>query len=161
MQKRSIDTTIVLLTVLVSVGCNTSGVPSHFPKLHPCTITILQDGQPLEGASVALAPDDKQQLSASAVTDANGVAKMMIQACYEGVPVGQYTVLVSKITRVENPNVSATPSMDGTSSMGDRNQQYITTYYTDPSYDDTKRSPLKIQITEGKNEQTFEVPKPK
>ena len=146
--------------LLFASGCGEK-LPAGYPALHPCTITIMQDGAPLPGATVLLKPMAYDSMSASGLTDDKGVAVMLVQATYEGVPVGKYKVMVVKQTRERNPEVSDAEIQGQNVALEMRQKAYITTSFVDPVYGDSIKSPLEIQITEGKNEQTFEVSKPK
>ena len=151
---------LVLVLALMS-GCGQK-LPTGFPPLHPCLITIIQDGSPLSGASVILKPVQVDGMSVGGVTDAKGVAVMMAQGEYPGVPAGNYKVLVAKFTSERNPDVSD----EELNSYGTNvplellKKSQIHTYYVSSDFSDPKKTPLEIQIVEGKNEQTFEVPKP-
>ena len=147
------------LTLILASGCG-KGVPKDYPALYPCTITIMQDGSPLSGASVLFKPTQYDSMSASGITDEKGVAVMMVQATYEGVPAGNYKVMVVKQTRERNPAVSDEQIQGQNVSMELRDKAYIVTHFVDPKYGDSTKTPLEIQVKEGKNEQTFEVPKP-
>ncbi|MCL2120208.1 MAG: Ig-like domain-containing protein [Planctomycetaceae bacterium] len=148
-----------LSLLLFAFGC-AKDVPKGFPALHPCTITVMQDGAPLAGASVLFKPTQYDSLSASGKTDEKGVAVMMVQATYEGVPAGKYKVMVVKQTRERNPAVKDEDIQGQNVSLEMRDKAYIVTNFVDPKYGDSSKTPLEIQVTEGKNEQTFEVQKP-
>ena len=149
----------VAVLVVFTVGCGPS-IPAEFRNLCPTTITIMQDGAPLSGASVLLKPVEYDSMSASGITDEKGVAVMMVQATYKGVPAGKYKVMVVKQTRERNPAVSDEEITGQDVPIELRDKAYIVTNFIDPKFGDSLRTPLEIQITEGMNEQTFEVPKP-
>ena len=55
------------------------------PEPYPTVITIIQDGKPLEGASIVLASaNGPNTWSASAVTDATGKASLKTLSKYDG-----------------------------------------------------------------------------
>lgn len=89
--------------------CSGCGKPkSDVPQTYPVSIKIAYRGQPVEGASVTLVPQEKSSQGASGVTDASGVAKMALPGLADGVVPGKYWVSVSKVEGGESdPNMSA------------------------------------------------------
>ena len=74
------------------------------PKLYPATVTVMQDGRPLEGAEIVLINTDPAvNWSAGGVTDKNGIVKLRTMGQYEGAPLGKYKVGVRK---VEVPDIA-------------------------------------------------------
>ena len=85
----------------VSVGCNQGPAkPDHIPDLTACSVTVTYNGQPVQGASVLLAPTSGQ-LSAAGVTDSSGKAVLKVDGMWEGVAPGEYRVTVTKMEKVE------------------------------------------------------------
>ena len=152
---------IILMVFGLSIfGCS-RGVPKDFPALHPCVITVTQDGTPLAEASVLLKPIQGNALSASGVTDKNGIAVMKVQATFDGAPEGKYKVMIVKQTREKNPEVKAEELQEfAPDSTALREKEYIITDFVDPKFGNATQTPLEIQIQSGKNESTFEVTKP-
>ena len=91
------------LGVLLAIGgCGTGPVkPDHIPELTPLTITVNYHGQPVDGASVLMAPTSGR-FSAAGTTDRAGRAVMKTDATYEGVVPGAYRV---SVTKLETPEV--------------------------------------------------------
>lgn len=90
---------ILSLTLLLTV-CVTACKPNRpkgCPKLYPCTLKIIQEGEPLGGALVNIYPDDPElaRWAMNGRTDANGEVVLMTQT-FTGAPLGSYTVTVSK-----------------------------------------------------------------
>lgn len=73
--------------------------PEGMPDLTPATITVTYQGQPVEGATVTLAPKSGQY-AAAGVTDASGKAVMKTNADFEGVVPGEFLVSISKVEAV-------------------------------------------------------------
>ena len=74
------------------------------PKLYPATITVMQDGKPLEGAQVVvISTDPSMNWSSGGNTDKNGVVKLRTMGQYDGAPIGKYKVGVRK---VELPDIT-------------------------------------------------------
>ncbi|GHT44480.1 hypothetical protein FACS189454_01970 [Planctomycetales bacterium] len=84
-------------TVATLSGCGQRGLPG-MPKLYPATLTVFQDGKPLENASVVLINvDPSSTWSAGGQTDANGIVRLQTMGQFKGIPEGTYSVAVSKI----------------------------------------------------------------
>ena len=86
--------------------------PPGMPSYYSCIVTVVQDGVPLEGATVMLHPDDQSLAKwgmISGVTDAKGNAVMTINAGngYKGAFQGEYKVTVSKTERSTDRNIFA------------------------------------------------------
>lgn len=68
------------------------------PSLYPASVTILQDGKPLEGASVTLMPTDpNSRWATSMTTNARGVATVKVHGKYKGAGAGTYRLCISRI----------------------------------------------------------------
>ncbi len=79
----------VALTAVV--GCGGPKKPADLPELYPVKITVIQDGQPLEGASVMLNdPSLKIRFVMGGQTDAQGVAEIKTDAQFPGAPGPSY-----------------------------------------------------------------------
>ncbi|MDR0609264.1 MAG: DUF4198 domain-containing protein [Planctomycetaceae bacterium] len=132
---------------IMFVGCvNDDSRPADMPKLVPCTVTILSEGQPLPHVEVdfhSADPDFKWQ--AGATTDANGVAKMVTYSRYFGAVEGEYAVTVTKLER-ETFDPEHPPKSVKVFTL------------TDPQYIDPQTTPLKINVS-GKTVQSFDVGK--
>ncbi|MHB8897946.1 MAG: carboxypeptidase-like regulatory domain-containing protein [Thermoguttaceae bacterium] len=66
------------------------------PELTPATVTVTYKGQPVEGATVALAPKSGT-FSAGGMTDAAGKAVLKTNGTYDGVAPGEFSVSISKV----------------------------------------------------------------
>ena len=85
----------VALTAVV--GCGGPKKPADLPELYPVKITVIQDGKPLEGASVQLNdPSLAIRFVMGGKTDAKGVAVIKTDAQFAGAPAGKFKVTVSK-----------------------------------------------------------------
>lgn len=74
-------------------GCRWQPV---YPPTTPVTLTITYRGEPVEGATVVLIPEDRKQPVARGLTDGTGVAKPRSFPEVPGVLPGRYTVVVHK-----------------------------------------------------------------
>ncbi|MDR0870599.1 MAG: hypothetical protein LBN39_07375, partial [Planctomycetaceae bacterium] len=94
--------------MLFLFGCN--GKPSDVPKLFPCKITVKKEATPIVGANVILGSDVAGSMWASSgTTDSSGVAKIhtnRLKWQSEGIPAGEYTVVLSKSPKLESISVA-------------------------------------------------------
>ena len=145
----------ISVTLLLQSGCGSNdGRPADMPRLYPVKVSIIQDGKPLEGADVTLTAKTPSNYGVSTgLTDASGVALLRTYG-YNGVPVGQYTVAITKRT-VEGAT-QATSAIDGsTYETGGTIYQTVNVQYTD-----TKQSPFSIDVTEKGATESFDVGAP-
>lgn len=100
MKSRSIFRLLAIgLGSMMIVGCSGDERPVGMPSLQPVKVTIVQDGKPLEGASVQLMSEETSNTWASGgSTDAMGEVKIMTMGKYDGAPAGKYKVTVDKIS---------------------------------------------------------------
>jgi hypothetical protein len=95
---------ILFLPIFVLIGCS-SPKPDGFPRVYPATITVTQDGKPLEGAVVILEHSaERTRWSAGGKTDATGsIQPATVQGNYSvpGVPAEDFLVTVTKSPVVE------------------------------------------------------------
>lgn len=98
------------------VGCGGPKKPADLPELYPVKITVMQDGQPLEGASVQLNdPSLAVRFVMGGKTDAKGVAEIKTDAQFAGAPVGKFKVTISKEDIPELPaDLQGPPPTDPT-----------------------------------------------
>ena len=85
---------LCLLSLGILTGCGPK-LPDGMPKLYPVTITVTQDGAPLEGANIVLSGVDDWISTGS--TNSQGVAQLFTQGRYPGVPAGTLKVTVTKV----------------------------------------------------------------
>jgi len=145
----------LFLALLLYTGCNRNdGRPADMPKLYPVTISIIQDGQPLDGATVTLiakTPAVAQYGTSSGTTTATGTATIRTYG-YDGVPIGDYTVLVEKrVTEGEREIIQEGMGVVGT--IGGRVFQLVNTQFTAQA-----TTPLSISVAERRGAtETFDV----
>lgn len=87
-------------------GCGSGGRPADRPKTAPATVTVICDGQPLEGASVVLTSTDPARRGAMGMTDAAGIAKLMTFEAGDGAIPGEYKVAIQKAEGAPQQSVS-------------------------------------------------------
>ena len=127
MFKKAMILSLTLLLAVMITAC-TPNRPKGCPKLYPCTLKIIQGGEPLEGATVKIYADNPELAKWTIVgrTDANGQVVLMTQT-YLGVPLGSYTVTVSK---AEDQRVFPPASIE----------------HVEGQFTDKTTSPLKLEV---------------
>jgi len=144
---------IVALSLLMGCGKDLNR-PDDLPKLyHPVSVTVTQEGKPLEGATVTLISKTPAKYgTCSATTDASGTATLRTYG-YNGVPRGQYAVTVEK-RGVEGARESKNEYGE-TQMVGGKIYQYVDAQYTDEG-----STPFSIDVTEKGAKAAFEVGAP-
>jgi len=103
-----------------TVSCTKA--PDGMPKTYSCTIKVIKDSVPLEGANITLFPENPVgDLVSSGITDTSGHAKIVsLYKNYQakGAPVGTYKVVITKLPFVEH---TKTPQEIALMSPGDAN----------------------------------------
>ena len=96
MFKKLVILSLTLLLAVTVSACKRNR-PEGCPKLYPCTLKVIQGGEPLEGATVNIYPDDPElaRWTMNGRTNADGEVVLMTQT-FLGAPLGSYTVTVSK-----------------------------------------------------------------
>ncbi len=148
------------LTLASIVGCGGPKKPADLPELFPCSITIIQDGQPLEGASVQLNdPSSSSRFVVGGTTDEKGVAVIRTDGQYPGAPVGKYKVLVSKIYVPELPS-EAPPEDPEARKEYDKKVQEMNAQQADTvdlKFKRPTQTPAEIEVTTAGAELTVDV----
>jgi hypothetical protein len=147
-----------LLFIFLS-GCGGPPRPAGLPPLHPCTVTLKQDGKPLSGAmTIFYSSDPAFQWSSGGISDANGTVKVMTHSQFPGVPVGEYKMTVLKMERFQERPPQPIPGGDGTIMTPG---SPVTVYrLVEKQYSDVKTTPLLVIIKQGKNHFDFDAGKP-
>ncbi len=109
MKKVSLLSLVVVMASALILGC--SGKPSGFPKVSPCTITVTNGSDPIEGVDVALIPDTPiSGVIVGGKTDASGVC--VVKTTYAnfsapGSPEGTFKVQLRKDPEPTKPELTA------------------------------------------------------
>ncbi|MDR2757354.1 MAG: hypothetical protein LBC20_16775 [Planctomycetaceae bacterium] len=131
---------ILIFFSLFSYGCNfDSPTPAGFPqKFVSCELVILQESHPLEQAFVKLIPvnETEKDWSIGGYTDDKGAVIPYTYGKWKGVPPGNYKITINKINE-NNKGVAFS---------------FVELQYTQP-----KTTPLNLEVTKGKINQTLEV----
>ncbi|MCL2305552.1 MAG: hypothetical protein FWC43_09435 [Planctomycetaceae bacterium] len=149
------------LVMCVLTGCPKPR-PDGLPELFSCTITIIQGGQPLEGAAVRLVLEGgRSDWTVNGRTDAKGVARISTHTGFAGAPAGTFKVLVSKTdmspSQIPELAKDATPAERAAHADKVSTEKRVKYNFVKPEFDDAKQTPHTITIAKGKNEATFDV----
>ena len=162
-----------LCVAVLCVGCGPQ-LPSDLPKLYPTVVTVIQDGEPLSGATVTLInADPSGGWACVARTDTAGKATIMTNGMYKGAPEGTYKVTVSKqeVEQGDNPFADAPdPAVDQTAYQewvmknedriaAAQRRQPVTYDLVDPKFSSPTQTTLELTITPGKNQHSLDVGK--
>ena len=112
---------LILFGIAAVFTASCSKVPEGMPKTYPCTIKVIKDSAPVDGANIVLYPENPlADLISSGVTDASGNAKIVsLYKNYQGkgVPEGSYKMTITKLPFVEH---TKTPHEIASMSPGDQ-----------------------------------------
>lgn len=153
----------ILLTIPAAGGCQARR-PSDLPRLMPCRITLLQDGNPLERANVTLrSVDEEQNWYPGGHSDASGTLDIYTNGRYKGAPAGRYKVIVTK-TEMDDDHIPPAPSEDDPAHVKWTNKykNLEPDWYSliEKKYTLRETTPHEIEILKGKKcEATFDVGK--
>lgn len=81
------------------MGCAGPEKPEGMPDLLPVTLVLTQDGTPLAGANVALAPVEQtagRNWTSGGMTDESGTVVISTYGKFRGAPAGTYKVALRK-----------------------------------------------------------------
>ena len=137
------------LACVLCVGCGPKNTrPADLPDdMTPCVITVMQDGKPLEGASVELVYDTKMKYTSSGSSDEKGEATIMTYG-FAGAQQGNAKILVTKLV-TEGAEEAAEYGEAG--AMG---QDFQT---VDPKYGSADTTDLTVEIGKSNVKQTVDV----
>lgn len=156
-----ITVSLFVSVVLFGFGCKESR-PAGMPKLQKVKITLTQEGQPCDDAKLGLLPiGGDPQWSSGGTTNANGVLEPVTHGKYKGMPVGKYRVTVDKSVGEGEPpppspiDAESQRKFDEYRASG---KTYKLFQVMPDKYRLRDSSPLEIEVTEGTNEFTLDVP---
>ena len=158
------DRPFLFLVVLSVVwGCSSEQRPDGMPPLHPCQITITQEGKPLEGATVRLlATGEGTRWHCSAVTGTNGVANLLTQGQFRGVPAGTYKVTITKEEVVSLATPEQLAALEKAKAENPKwydppNIKQEIWQLVDKKYTQEATTPHEMTVSSGQNSATFDV----
>lgn len=92
----SLAAAMLAITLVLAGGCSRARRP-ELPQTFPVSGKVLLDGKPLAGATVMFNPEGGSGHGSIALTDAQGVYKLMTFVPGDGVVPGNYKVAITKI----------------------------------------------------------------
>jgi hypothetical protein len=150
--------TLFFLFIVTLFGCSHKSVPDSFPKLVFVTLTLTQDGVPLDGAIVSLI-DPNIQFSVGGTTDTKGIVVLYTHGQHKGAPLGKYKV---RIVKTESDPVPPPPRMgtpEYAAHMKEMQKNPPKTYtLVEKQYTKPETTPLELEIN-GTMTQTLDVGK--
>ena len=147
---------------VVFSGCS-SDHPDGMPTLHPCEVTVTQDGAVLADATVILHPEGAvHSWTPMGVTDAQGTAILRTLGKYGGASAGKYKITVSKTER-EPSQLGPAPSENDPAyaswSRRAAEENLLEFSVVDPDFSDPQKTTLEIEVVRGSNALTVDVGK--
>ena len=144
---------VCLSNAFYGLGCSKS-VPKDFPKTFSCQIVVRDDGTPVDAASVTLVPDQlMSDIVIGGSTNSSGVATLRTlrgEYSQEGVPEGNYTVVIAKTLPIDIPALSTEEIYALTPKQrADREREYkqkLEKARVVPELLSTPKSPLKLEV---------------
>lgn len=155
-------------SVLTLIGCGQK-LPDGIPPLNPVLITVTIDGEPMEGIGVNAFPKESAAFSGLTFfgkTDAAGVAEMMTNGLYSGLPEGEMILCAektlsvdgpTKIAQANKPPINDRDELTAYSIQVEKERTEFRIIGTD--YNTKETSPLSLTVKKGKNNLSFDIPK--
>ena len=135
---------LFLVGLISTAGCSGSSQPDGMPELQPLSMTVTQEGVPLEGATVQLIATDSSnsRWASGGVTNSEGQVSLKTLGQYEGVVPGTYKVTFYKMS-VEGDSSSA--GEDDPSSSASTEAFLL----VDPKYQAAATTPVEVEVAKG------------
>lgn len=136
MSRRFVAVVFFFAVVSLFSACNRVKYPEGFPKIVPCTITVVDGGSPVEGVKATLdyADSSMTKWGTAGFSDASGVVNFLTRG-YEGAPQGGCTILLEK----RDPPISV--GSDGMPFVNSTENQL------DDQFSDPDASPFKFEVS--------------
>jgi hypothetical protein len=144
----------LIICIGIMSGCNEK-LPEGLPALFPATLTITLEGKPFANAMVSLSSADGSHLwTSGGITDKNGQLIVYTHGKYQGIPAGKYKVTVDCITSDEP--IPQNPTME---QIEEHNRKHPSFRIVPLEYMEKNKTPLEIEVVQGKNTLTLDIPK--
>ncbi|MCF0233848.1 MAG: carboxypeptidase regulatory-like domain-containing protein [Thermoguttaceae bacterium] len=158
--RRILLSLVVALAIGTILGCGGVKKPDDLPELYPVKIKIIQDGAPLEGATVILNDVTMQsRFTCGGVTDAKGTVAVKTDGKYPGAPQGNYKVTVSKAfipaPMTETPPSDPEARKEYDAKVAELNAQQAD--LVDPVYKSVRSTPFELEVGTAALETEFDV----
>lgn len=149
MKKATVFLTSLLIIVAV-VGCNKKGQrPADLPDdMTPCVITVTQEGQPVEGATVAFEYETPVKYATSSNASNEKGEAIMVTYGFPGAQQGKAKVVIKKLV------TEGGGDSEEYGEAGSIGQDFNT---IDPKYGSVDTTDLTIEIGKENVAQTFDV----
>ena len=138
---RTISIFSLIVSLLFLSGCG-ERLPDGMPKPHPVTIQVVSEGNPVEGASVMLFPEDvTSRWGGGGVSDSSGNVVIRTLGQFNGAPAGRYKVMISKLEITESTDPRVLRS-------GDPNDYFD---LIDPKLSNIENPVIWVEVVPGRN----------
>ncbi|MGL6196983.1 MAG: carboxypeptidase regulatory-like domain-containing protein [Thermoguttaceae bacterium] len=138
---------LLLVFCSVLIGCG-DPKPPGFPKLFPVTIHVVQEGKPLENATVTLINlDDTMKWAVGGVTNSDGNAVLSTHGKFKGAPLGKFKVLVFK--QVSEGEEEYNDAMNRNDYMEAQKIDVNVYAYVEDIYNLPTTTPIEIEVVKG------------
>jgi len=94
-KKTSVGLCAFLVLVILTTGCGKKR-PEGLGKTYPCSVEVTKGGEPLDDAKVILLSKTGIGFTMVGKTGTDGIAKIVTEFDYPGVPEGTYSVAIIK-----------------------------------------------------------------
>jgi hypothetical protein len=131
------------LLLFAAAGCGGSQRPEGLPPTYPLTIRVLQEGKPLEDATVSLVSLEVKWVIGGR-TNASGEAKMMTHGKYDGAPEGNFNVMISKTLYEGRDEYDAAMTQGDTAAAQKIDVKAF--QYVEDKYTLAKETPVKVEV---------------
>ena len=157
---------VCLAIIATALGCNNVKRPDGMPELEKVSVTITQEGKPLEKALVNFRTAEGGGWPIYGTTVASGVAKMCTQSTdLPGVPAGEYIVTVEKVEETPSQYANDPPPTNAEEALAldEKMKNEYRPFYdlVNPEFKTAETSTLKVTVSsKGADPATFEVGAP-
>lgn len=140
----------VLLLSVGLVGCGED--EKGQPTLHPVTGKLTRGGQPVANVQVMFVPATREGRGATGITDASGMFKMISPNAGEGVPAGQYKVVLTQAAASDAASVDMSRYTSGKDpTKAEATEAFPTEYGSEQT------TPKTVEVKTGPNEINIEL----
>ena len=142
-----LSTTITLiLSIAFFTGCGGKKMPAGMPKLYPVSVSVTQEGKPLDDTAVSLRYSDPTAgtWAVGGKTGTDGIAKLYTNG-YPGAPLGKFKVVLIKQASEggkERDEALARGDTAAASKIKVKLWSCVQEEYNDP-----EKTPLEVEIT--------------
>ncbi|MDR0869195.1 MAG: hypothetical protein LBN39_00225 [Planctomycetaceae bacterium] len=151
----------LIILIFLFVGCQRGpSLPLGIPPLTVCKITVTQNGEPLDGATLSLnTVAGTENWRVVGITDTNGVVVPSTNGLFEGVLQGKYKIVVSKKEQ-DASKLPPSPAMgepgyeEWLNKYGDKIEKLNTYFLVEKQYTSASTTPHEIDVSGKKRIET-------